>query len=233
MANVTIEILSNNDRLLEARRLQGQRFVDAGFVSELNADGVIDDEWVPISTYFGAIAANGAVVGVARLIPNSAAGLPALQEFRLSDAGSEVVDGIEPRRLVEVSALAIARGQGFSRSSMVADHLYRAMYQHSVVTAEYTHWCAALDVRVKRHLVSSRNFLLLEEIGEEKDYLGSPTVPVLLDLLEQARHSARTSPSSTGFFASGLVIDIRGEDVNIEVGSAEFVPHAELTFARE
>lgn len=230
MGEVTVEILTGGERLLQARRLQGQRFVDAGFVSALDSDGVIDDPWVSISTYFGAIDADGIVVGVARLIPNTLLGLPALQEFELTAAGRNAVWGIEPSRLVEVSALATAKGQGFARSSLIADRLYRAMYQYSVVSAGYTHWCAAMDTRVKKHLVGSRNFLLLEEIGIPKDYLGSPTVPCLLNLLEQARHSALTSPSSTGFFLSGLVIDLRGEEVHLDAGSAEFLPVNKLTF---
>ncbi len=221
--DVVIQILNDPYLLLEARQLQGQRFLDSGFVGRLSRDGVVDDPWVAISTYFGALNENGEVVGVARLIPHTSLGLPALLEFDLTRAGAKIVDEIPVGRFAEVSALAVMRGAGAFRSGRIANALYRAMYQYSVVTAGHTHWCAALDVRVKVHLMSSHNFLF-EPIGSAREYLGSMTVPVTLDLLGQARHFAHTAPERNRYFLSGLVIDLTGDEVELRAGSGEFLP---------
>lgn len=231
VSEVTVEILRDEALILEARRLHGERYLEAGFVDELSSDGTIRDRWVSISTYFGAIAADGSVVGVARLIPHTWLGLPALESFRLTASGAATVKQIPESRLVEVSALAVARGQSVSSSSRVAKALYRGMYQHSVVTAGHTHWCAALDVRVKSHLMNTYNFLF-EDIGEVGDYLGSPTAPVVLDLLGQARHFAVTAPERNEFFLSGLIIDLRRHEVRLEVARGGFLPSVRR-FARQ
>ncbi len=221
--DVSIRILDDPYLLLEARQLQGQRFLDSGFVGRLSRNGVVDDPWVAISTYFGALNEKNEVVGVARLIPHTSLGLPALLEFDLTAAGEKIVDQIPRGRFAEVSALAVVRGQGVFRSGRIANALYRAMYQYSVVTAGHTHWCAALDVRVKVHLMSSHNFLF-EMIGDARDYLGSMTVPVALDLLGQARHFAHTSPDRNRYFLAGLVIDLTGDEVVLSAGSGEYLP---------
>jgi len=225
--DISIRILADPYLLLEARQLQGQRYLDSGFVGRLSRDHVVDDEWVGISTYFGAIDTKGTVVGVARLIPHTSLGLPALMEFRLTQSGHKVIDAIPLGRFAEVSALAVARGQGVFRSGRVANALYRAIYQYSVVVAGHTHWCAALDVRVKSHLMNSHNFLF-EAIGKPMDYLGSSTVPVVLDLLGQARHFAHTAPDRNRYFLSGLVIDLTQDEVVLRPGTAEFLPDGPL-----
>ena len=221
---VEVHVLQDPGLIFEARRLQGERYVHAGFVDSLDPGGVVDDKWVDVATYFGALdMATGEVVGVSRLIPFGVDGLPLLEAFELSSDGHQIMSEIVPAGLSEVSALAVSPAMTRFGSGRVANALYRAMYQYSVVGVGITHWCASLDVRVKAHLQNIHNFLF-HEIGEPMEYLGSLTVPVTLDLLGQARHFAATAPERNQFFLAGLVIDLTGDEVRLEAGSAEYMP---------
>lgn len=224
MSPLIVRLLEEPDDILAARRLQGRRYLDAGFVDRLRSDGTIDDPYLRISDWFGvADAERSTVVGVSRLIRCTPFGLPALDEFDISATGMKMLDGIAPDQVAEVSALAVARGYGAIRGGEVAKALYRAMYQYSLLEAKYTHWVAAIDVRVRRHLVRSHGFLF-EEIGESRMYLGSETVPVLLDLYAQMRHYALVDQRGGQYFSAGLVIDLTGDEPELTGETGGFVP---------
>lgn len=221
---INVHVLQDPRLIFEARQLQGNRYLEAGFVEALDAGDVVDDKWVDVATYFGALdAATAEVVGVSRLIPFGPAGLPMLEAFELTSEGAEIMADIVPAGLLEVSALAVSHSMSRFGAGRVANALYRAMYQYSVVGVGRTHWCASLDVRVKTHLENIHNFLF-REIAEPAEYLGSLTVPVTLDLLGQARHFAATAPERNQFFLAGLEIDLTGETVRLNAGSGEFMP---------
>lgn len=224
MTALIVRLLEDPEDILAARRLQGRRYLDAGFVDRLRSDGTIEDPYLRISDWFGVADAEGrTVVGVARLIRHTPFGLPAIDEFDISAAGTQMLESINAERIAEVSALAVARGYGAIRGGEVAKALYRAMYQYSLLEAKYTHWVAAIDSRVKRHLVRSHGFLF-EEIGESRMYLGSETVPVLLDLYAQMRHYALVDLRGGQYFSSGLVIDLTGDEPELIGETDGFVP---------
>lgn len=223
MSPVTVRLLDDATELLAARRLHASRYLDAGYVDRLDAGGVIDDPYVEASDYFGALSADGEVLGVARLIPAARNGLPVRDEFELHDEGRAALDAVPPERVAEVSALAVARGCGAFTGGEVSKSLYRAMYQYSLILAGYTHWVAAIDVRVARHLVRSHGFLF-EGIGASRRYLGSETAPVILDLYAQMRHYALVDTRGGAYFSAGLVIDLRGDEPTLTGATGEFVP---------
>ena len=223
MSPVTVRLLDEPCEILAARRLHGRRYLEAGYVDRLDRGGVIDDPFVEVSDYFGAVGEDGQVVGVARLIPGARCELPVRDEFALHDHGRAALDAVPAHRVAEISALAVARNCGASKGSEVSKALYRAMYQHSLIVAGYTHWVAAIDVRVARHLVRRHGFLF-ENIGASRHYLGSETAPVLLDLYAQMRHFALVDHRGGAYFSAGLVIDLRGDEPVLVGATGEFVP---------
>lgn len=223
MSPVTVRLLDDQHEILAARRLHGCRYLEAGYVDRLDEGGVIDDPFVEISDYFGAIREDGEVLGVARLIPGARTELPVRDEFELHDLGRAALDAVPTSRVAEVSALAVARGCGAFKGGEVSKALYRAMYQYSLIVAGYTHWVAAIDVRVARHLVRSHGFLF-ENIGASRLYLGSETAPVILDLYAQMRHYALVDTRGGSYFSAGLVIDLRGDEPVLAGATGEFVP---------
>lgn len=218
-----MRLLESEADLLRGRRLHAQRYLEAGFVDRLDEGGLINDPWVTVSTYLGAFDATDRIVGVVRLIPSTVRGLPVTDDFELSDAGRRQLADVPQHALAEISALAVRSGQTAARSGYVAGALYRAAVQHSVVVCGHTHWVAALDVRVKRHLIRRHGFLF-EDLGPSRRYLGSETVPAVLDLLGQVRHFALTAPEQNKYFLAGLAIDLRGEEVRLAPETGEYVP---------
>lgn len=208
MSPLIVRLLEDPDDILAARRLQGRRYLDAGFVDRLRSDGTIDDPYVAASDWFGAEdVETGTLLGVSRLIGSSPLGFPAIREFELDAEWRHRIEAIAEERLVEVSALAIARAPGIGRSGLVASELGRAMYHYSLMKTGVDCWVAAIDVRVRRHLTRSHGFRF-EDMGPSKHYLGSETVPVFLDLQAQMRRYLAEDPRRAAYYAEGLVLDL-------------------------
>lgn len=218
-----VEVLVRQSDVLAARRLQALRYIDAGFVDDVGLDGAIDDPWVASSTYFGAVNALGEILGVSRLIPwDDWSGLPVFNEFEIDLEELKRFRALGSETAVEVSALAVTRGPG-SRGGRVAAALYRAMSQYSLLVDHRVNWYAALDSRVLKQLVRTHGFNF-RPMGPARLYLGSLTVPVRLNLFEQARHFAKNSPSGNDYFAGGIEFDLTGPEAVVRWSTGEFIP---------
>ncbi len=218
-----VEVLVDPDDIVAARRLQASRYLESGFVTRLDDGGVIDDPWVSVSTYFGASTRDGVILGVSRLIPyRDDVGLPVFEEFELVEAEVERFRSVDPDTVVEVSALAVSK-QSVVLSGRVAAALYRAMSQFCFLETGMVNWYAALDARVLRQLIRSYDFIF-EAMGPAREYLGSTTVPVRLNLYEQARHFALVAPDAPNFFTEGIEFDLTGPSPIIRAATHDYLP---------
>jgi hypothetical protein len=205
--DLIVRLLDDAAELLDARRLHARRYLEAGFIDHLDGDGVIDDPYVELS----------------ELISLGPGNFPALTEFEIWPDASRRIDAIDLASVVELSALAVARGATASRAGEVTRSLFRAMYQYSLLEAHHSHWLAAVDVRVARHLERSHGFLF-EPIGHPKMYLGSETVPVICDLVAQLRHFRTVATRSGEYFCDGMVIDLTDDSMHCAGTQAAHVP---------
>lgn len=219
-----IVVLTDADEIMAARRLHARRYVDAGFVDHLSRDGVIDDAWVDVATYLGARTSVGDIIGVSRNIPYTLErSLPVFGDMALFDERWDWITDIDLNRTSEFSALAVAREAGIRTGRSISKALFRAMFHMSVVVDDHDYWFAALDQRVMRHLMKAHDFLF-EPIGPPQEYLGSVTVPVVVDLVGQGRHYALTSPERHAYFMAGVELDLTGDRARIRASTGEFVP---------
>lgn len=220
MSPVTVRLLHDQAEILAARRLHGRRYLEVGFVDQLDPGGVIDDHYVEVSDYFGAFDESGAILGVFRMIPADRAALPILRDFELDDAGRRLFESIDPSEVAEMSALAVERA-GCTQSGDVARALYRAFFQYSLVEAGYTHVAAALDARVAK--ANARRYgSTFVPIGRSRFYMGSKTIPMVFDVLSQLRHYVDGKSNDSEYFLEGLVIDLRGSELSVSAESALF-----------
>lgn len=209
-------VVTGPEAILEARRLQAQVYLTVGYVDKLDPGGVIDDPWVDRSTYLAVFGSDERMLGVSRLIrADTVTDLPTLANFDIDDNYTSWLEELEPSQVVEVSALAVLPGVSFGR---VAEALYAEMSVHAIVDGRLQYWVAALDERVLRYLML-RNDNVFEQIGAAREYLGSLTVPVRLDLYEQVRHWAMFVPDKLEVFLRGAEIDIRGESISVSLRS--------------
>lgn len=161
------------DELRErAIELHYQRYLEVGFFTEEEEDPFQKD-----SVYFAAIfKEENKVVGVNRLIFKPMNELPTLKEFSIYDIERRKLKHLEPFRYAEMSAL-----------TKVPQHdctlgMLRTTIQYSYERG-ITHWFCSLDERVYRYMIRMFNFPF-QKIGEPKIYLGSNTIPCILDLKE-------------------------------------------------
>ena len=195
----SVDILTHPDDIQVARRLQAQCYLRRQYVNEVEADGMIDDPWVCSATYFGARTSAGRMIGVSRLIPqrhNSL--LPLHQDFELESSFGSWISAPIPGGLFEVSALAVAPNCGFVGGRRVLDGLIGAMSSYSIKRGT-RYWVAAVDAKVFHHLrrIHRAN---LTKMGASRMYMGSMTVPVQLDLVDQFQAYQRCDPGKNAYF---------------------------------
>jgi hypothetical protein len=183
------EITSLED-IATARGLVGRVYLKEGYVTRLSEEGFLtdeDDPYVAQSTYF-AVKRGGEIVATGRAIKlRSLQDYPAIKEFDV-DPASLHVDTADASRFVEISALAKTSEQ---LPVDVALTLYASMFRASLEEGEHN-WLISADKRLANKLTM---IFGAEVIGAPHEYMGSTTVPMMLDM----RHAlARLDPNYQG-----------------------------------
>jgi N-acyl-L-homoserine lactone synthetase len=156
----------------KAIRLHHQRYMEVGFFKENEKD-----HYESLSTYFTAQKPHdGEVVGVTRLIFAKLEQLPTISNFNIYDIEKARLTQLERSRYAEISAF-----------TKMPDHdvgmgLIRTVLQYSLVNG-VTHWICCIDERVYNYMHKMFKFPF-RVIGVPQIYLGSQSIPCLLDLSE-------------------------------------------------
>lgn len=155
--------------------------LERGFLPPENYPNHIEtDAFDAHSLHIGTLDPLGALVGTARLVRPSGAGLPMLGHCKIV---SHEVELYKARAtVVEVSRLAVSRQYRRPRngSGALVVTLYRSLYEASKAFG-YSHWLVATEPSLQR-LVARFGFPF-RQVGPEVDYFG-PVAPYLMDLSE-------------------------------------------------
>lgn len=156
----------------EAISLHHQRYKEVGFFKQDENDPYIDN-----STYFVVQSADlKEVVGVTRLIFMSLDDLPTMKHFNIFDIEKIKLAGLEKNKYAEISAFTKMPKHD------VGLGLMRTVLSYSLNNG-LTHWVCCIDERVYRYMQRIFKFPF-EVIGEPNVYLGSKTIPCVMNLSE-------------------------------------------------
>ena len=172
--------LAETDQEIEiARRLHHDVYLRVGYIEEPVPSGMIEDGYHPYSDYVIAILENGRpkrrgeVVGVMRIIKNSELSYPTLNEFMVLKKVKNWIDSIDQEGIIEVGSLCVKPGYSAAKG------LYRYAWQYSKIRRD-TLWLACID-KTLFEVLKRRYQFYFKKIGREQFYLGSVTVPAMLD----------------------------------------------------
>jgi len=187
----------------EARRLHASCYLEAGYVhpTEVGADGMVDDPWVPVSDYFVAVDTDDdSVVGTCRIINPSVCGFPAFTGCELLPESWETFARLDPNRCVEISALATTR-DGMQNMAISAA-LYGKVWRESILS-ERGYMLAVMDNRLMRIMKRWFHFPF-EPLGRTVDYMGSPSTPVSMYLPRLVETHVDEHPEELAFFSGEI-----------------------------
>lgn len=155
----------------QAIKLHHERYEEVGFFIQDE-----EDPYEKLSRYFMAETIDHNVVGVTRLIYSQLEELPTIKNFTIYDIARAKLNQIEPNRIAEISAFTKMPAHD------VGMGLIKTVLQYSLETS-LTHWICCIDQRVYNYMHRMFKFPF-QIIGEPKIYLGSVTVPCVLNLKE-------------------------------------------------
>ncbi|UJF34623.1 N-acyl amino acid synthase FeeM domain-containing protein [Paenibacillus hexagrammi] len=148
------------------------RYREVGFFKEDEEDPYEVD-----SIYFVAEAAKESkIVGVTRLILTQLDELPTMKYFSLFDLEKAKLKNLDRLRYAEISAFTKLPEHD------VGMGLIRTVLQYSKVTG-VTHWICCIDERVYKYMHRMFKFPF-KVVGAPKIYLGSTSIPCVLNLAE-------------------------------------------------
>ncbi|WNF37946.1 hypothetical protein RJD24_05775 [Bacillaceae bacterium IKA-2] len=182
----------------EAIALHRLRYEELGFFKKGEKDPYEQN-----SLYFvGQETTFNQVVGVTRLIFQPMDQLPTITSFEIYD--------IDYTKLLKLENHSYAEMSAFTKlpKHEIGVHLIRMIIHYSKQNG-ITHWVACIDERVYRYL----NRILspiFKEIGVPKVYLGSKTVPCLVDIHASMKQISEQRPKLYQFL-------IEGEEKKMEV----------------
>lgn len=156
----------------KAIELHHKRYKEVGFFKHDEQDPYINS-----STYF--VVENidlEEVVGVTRLIFMPLDELPTMRHFDIFDIEKMKLVGLEKNKYAEISAFTKMPKHD------VGLGLMRTVLSYSLANG-LTHWVCCIDERVYRYMHRIFKFPF-EVIGEPNVYLGSKTIPCVMNLSE-------------------------------------------------
>ncbi|MBU9721958.1 MULTISPECIES: N-acyl amino acid synthase FeeM domain-containing protein [Bacillaceae] len=162
--------IASNQVRKEAVALHRARYQDVGFLKDDEEDPYEND-----SVYFVAQEmTRNQVVGVTRLIFLPVEKLPTFTNFNIYNKDYTKLIMLEPGSYAEMSAFTKMKNHDVGVFLLAS--IYQYSYQHGI-----THWFANIDERVYRYL--NRVFSeIFKEIGNRRVYMGSVSVPCVVDL---------------------------------------------------
>lgn len=154
----------------KAIELHHQRYQEVGFLRQDE-----DDPYIDASTYFIVQTPDmEEVVGVTRLIFSPLDDLPTMKHFTIYDIDKMKIAGLERTKYAEISAFT-----KMPKHDVVLG-LIRTVLNYSLSNG-LTHWVCCIDERVYRYMHRIFKFPF-EVIGDPNVYLGSKTIPCVLNL---------------------------------------------------
>jgi len=200
IGNILYKKAETEEEIFLARRLHHDGYLRVGYISKPTPTRTIDDGYHKFSDYIIAVYLNGSnenarsgeVVGVIRAVKNSPLGFPVLNEFKIYLPFREWLRNVDKNRIIEVGALFTKPGYSVARG------LYRAMWQYSKARGD-KYWLAAIDKRLFR-VFTQRAHFYFDQIGLERLYLGSITIPAVLDCRKQKVLMYQHAPELAAFY---------------------------------
>jgi N-acyl-L-homoserine lactone synthetase len=154
----------------KAIKLHHQRYEEVGFFNKNELD-----PYEANSEYFVAqTEIFDQVVGVTRLIMDKYYELPTIKYFNIYDIERARIKLIDTARIAEISAFTKMQAHDVGLGLIKSVIAYS--YQHGL-----THWVCCIDERVYNYMLRMFKFPF-KVIGESKVYLGSISIPCLLDI---------------------------------------------------
>lgn len=174
----------------DAIKLHRKRYSEVGFLLEDEKDPYESD-----SLYFVAKdQEKNAIVGVTRLIFKPFLELPTVEHFTIYDLDLKKLQKLDNNKYAEFSA--------FTKMPQheVGMDIIRTVFQYSLHHG-ITHWICCIDERVYKYL--NRVFgPVFKMIGEPKVYLGSISIPCIIDINNGVLAFKHTKPKLYDFIVN-------------------------------
>jgi N-acyl-L-homoserine lactone synthetase len=182
--------VANGNMREKAVKLHHQRYEEVGFFNKNEID-----PYEETSEYFIAqTELLNEVVGVTRLILNKPQELPTIKHFDIYDIERARIKLIDPSKIAEISAFTKMQTHD------VGLGLIKSVIEYSYHQG-LTHWVCCIDKRVYNHMLRMFKFPF-KVIGEPEVYLGSTSIPCLLDIGECLSTLKELRPSLYEYFGS-------------------------------
>jgi GNAT superfamily N-acetyltransferase len=196
---IIYKIAETPEEISAAKKLEHDVFKSVGFID-------CSEKCFEISYYvryelgsiFCIAKKNGLVIGVLRIIEYTENGYPVLNDFEIFSNFKDFLNHLPKGSIIEIGTVAVR--DGYQRLG-VARGLFKLAWQYSKEKFHHI-WVAAIDERVFELLTRKYHFYFTR-IGPPKYYLGSQTVPSLLDKYIQAVKMSQEFPEEWKFYNQG------------------------------
>jgi len=197
--------VAEGNEIRKAQEFQHDGYLRIGYIDKPNPTRFIEDPYQKYSAYIIALKSengvigNGELVGVIRQIHHSSLGFPVINDFKLYPEAKARLESIDPQTIVELGGLYTEPGCN------VAKDLYSYAWQRSKLLG-HRHWLAAIDLRLFK-IFRKRLLFQFNQIGYEKFYLGSITVPAMMDCVFQKQYMWGKAPHLATLYDKPLQLE--------------------------
>lgn len=166
MNNIRYKI-ANFDEIKAARRFIYEKYCNVGYLKKNSSHSIFSDEYIAMSTYIIALHDNK-IIGTLRIIKPSDKGFPMLKIL------DKNINLLVHNKSVEIGNLTAVPGHA------IAKDLFYYAYRYSREKG-FLYWLAAIDNGYYQKIKNWFKFVRIKELGKPQFYLGSYSVPILIN----------------------------------------------------
>lgn len=200
---LSVRRVHNDYEFAVARRMHAACYLAADYVGpeQINALGMIDDDWVRYSDYYIAVDTDtDEIVGTARIIQPSIRGFPAAEHTPLYSDAIDIFAALDPNLCMEISALATPR-KGL-QNTVVSTALYAKLATQAVLEHR-AYVLAIMDQRLLR-IMNTMLLLPFEPIGDAKPERSQSTLPAAVYVPRVMALLREQQPDTLQMFTGGM-----------------------------
>lgn len=184
--DVNIRLARSVEEIEGACIVEYETFLEAGYIEANSQQRVLEfEEYDPFSDFFVLIKDTLVIGMLRRMRPSTSLELKTLRDFEINPDWKELekIAQTQPTLIEEIGTLGLLKEyRGLGLRACVAA-LYRASWQDSVRRG-VKYWLFSADAKLFWALSNWFGFAV-QQIGHDKYYMGSQTIPAVLPIQQQ------------------------------------------------
>ncbi|MGB9743243.1 MAG: N-acyl amino acid synthase FeeM domain-containing protein [Minisyncoccales bacterium] len=184
---IVFQTINDRKQIKEAKKLRHDVYLEVGYITTPYPDGIIPDP--EPSIYIVALLNGEELMGTVRVTPGPPFETLAVWENKFFAESESLIKMLFDAKSAEIGSLAVKKT---ARGKRISWGLYKALYLFALIE-KIDFYVAGMDLNAYK-LLQWLGWSLIE-IGPVMEYMGSPSIPIIIPIKDQLSSVYQKNPT--------------------------------------